>query len=287
MVAGLCAIAALLLGACGSQVAGPGVRIHGSSPTPSGPIAWTTAEPSAVTAVRVSDDRRVLILDVQVPSGSKPCVRKLKAVLTDPMTDIVRVQVTFSSPAADTASGCTGEATATTRVRLPQPLGRQDLVVDNYQTYTAEGAAPPALRLCGKLGCRPPATGCTPASYDQALIAADAPAHTLRDSEDCDGTWLVLDFSWRTGPACDDPADAACSSRLGDRYFFRAAPAGWVPLTSGAAGGCRAVHRVAPAFPTSMCASLPPLPAALHPDHSSPTAGSTASHRQPAAAAGH
>ncbi|MFG3168657.1 hypothetical protein [Streptomyces sp. NPDC048200] len=74
------------------------------------------------------------------------------------------------------------------------------MIVDNYTRFTADGAEPPALRLCGKLGCTPAATGCTAASYDQALMAVGAPAHTYRNSEHCDGTWLVLDFSWRTGP---------------------------------------------------------------------------------------
>ncbi|CAG7615577.1 hypothetical protein [Actinacidiphila bryophytorum] len=263
------ALAALLLGACGTQVAGQGANDpvpHTAGP--STPIAWTTAEPSQVTGVSLSGDRRTLTVQVQVPSGEHPCVRDLKAVLTEPPTDIVRVQVTFSSPSFDRASGCTREKPASTQVHLPAPLTTgQRLVVDNYDTFTAEGAALPALRLCGKLGCTPPATGCTDASYDQALLAVAAPAHTYRDSEDCDGNWLVLDFSWRTGPACGDSGSSACTSRLGDRYFFRAEPSGWVPLTSGAAGGCGSVHKVAPDFPTAMCASLPPLSAQLHPVH--------------------
>ncbi|SHN15745.1 hypothetical protein [Actinacidiphila paucisporea] len=260
------AFAALLLGACGTQVAGQGVNV----PPASTPVAWTTLEPSRVNGVQLGSDGRTLTIDVQVPAGKKPCMRDLKAVLGEASNNVVRVQVTYSSPSLEVAAGCTKESRATTAVQLPEPLGGQDLVVDIDQVYTAQGATPPALRLCGRLGCRPPATGCTPASYDQALLAADAPAHTYRDSQNCDGEWLVLDFSWRTGPACDDASEsAACASRLGDRWFFRAAPAGWVPLTSGATGGCRAVHRVAPAFPTAMCAALPPLSAKLHPDYSS------------------
>ncbi len=104
-----------------------------------------------------------------MPSGAHACVRKLKAVLTDPMTDLVWVQVTFISPSMGRASGCTQESTATAKVRLPEPLGDRDVIVDHYIRFSADGAKRPALRLCGKLGCTPPAIGCTAAAYDQAL----------------------------------------------------------------------------------------------------------------------
>lgn len=251
----LCAVAMLFLGACGTQV---GETYP--SPTATGPIPWTTMEPSTVAGARLTDDGRTMILDAQVPSGEHPCVRDLKAVLTDPVPGTVRVQITFSSPSSDRRSGCTGESTATARVLLPGPLNHRDVIVDNYMRFTAEGAKSPALRLCGQLGCRPPAIGCTAASYDQALIAVDAPAHTSRDSQDCDGKWLVLDFSWRTGPACGGASGSGCSSRLGDRWFFRAESSGWTPIVESASGGCRDVQRKEPAFPTSMCDSLAPLP---------------------------
>ncbi|PKT72179.1 hypothetical protein CW362_15240 [Streptomyces populi] len=200
------------------------------------------------------------------------------------MTDLVRVQVTFTSPAGDRASGCTGESTATAKVSLPEPLGDRDVIVDNYTRFTAEGAEPPALRLCGELGCTPPATGCTPASYEQALTAVDAPEHTYRNSERCDGKWLVLDFSWRTGPACDDSTDPACSARLGDRWFFRSKKSGWEPISRTSAGGCRDVRREEPAFPSSLCRSLAPLSSALHPSYPPPSASSTPGARSTATA---
>jgi len=258
----LCAVAVLLLGACGTQVAG-----RGTSASPTGPVPWTTAEPSAVTGARLSGDGRTLFLDARVPSGEHPCMRGLKAVLTDPVENGVRVQITFSSPSGDRRSGCTKEKVATTHVRLSAPLGGREVVVDNYVQFTADGAERPALRLCGQLGCTPPATGCTAASYDQALIAVDAPQHTYRDSQNCDGKWLVLDFSWRTGPVCGGGSDSGCSSRLGDRWFFRAKKSGWVPIVEGAAGGCRDVQRREPAFPASMCESLAPLSPSLHPSY--------------------
>lgn len=261
----LCAVAVLLLGACGTEVAG------GRTPvSPTGPIPWTLGSPSAVTGARIADGGRTLLLDAQVPSGPHACVRGLRAALTDPVQeDLVRVQITFSSPSGDRRSGCTKEKVATTRVELPVPLGSRKVVVDYDIQFTAEGAKPPALRLCGRLGCTPPVTGCTTASYEQALIAVDAPAHTYRDSENCHGKWLVMDFSWRTGPVCGDTtaSPSGCSSRLGDRWFFRAEKKGWVPIAEGAAGGCRTVQREEPAFPTAMCRSLAPLSTSLHPSH--------------------
>ncbi|MFJ8056228.1 hypothetical protein [Streptomyces sp. NPDC096142] len=279
VLAAFCAVAAVLVfAACGTRLAGGAGSAGGTDgAAPTGPIPWTTEEPSRVLGAQLDDDQRTLTLTAQVPDGRRPCVRGLKAVVTDTENNTVWVQITFSSPSGDRNSGCTRERTAATRVRLPRPLGNQKLVVDTESQFTTDGAQLPALRLCGALGCHPPATGCTTASYDQALIAADAPAHTYRDAEHCDGKWLVLDFSWRTGPVCGDTTatPSGCTSRLGDRWFFRAKPAGWAPITSSAAGGCAAVRRAEPAFPTALCADLPPLSPALHPSHppASPSGG--------------
>lgn len=235
-------------------------------------------QPSAATAAQLADDQRTLTLTARVPDGKNPCVRALKAVLTASERNILWVQITYSSPSGDRSSGCTGERTASTRLRLPKPLGSQKLIVDHDTQFTADGAELPALRLCGQLGCHPPATGCTSSSYDQALIAADAPEHTYLNADHCDGKWLVLDFSWRTGPVCGDTtaSPSGCASRLGDRWFFRAKPAGWAPITASAAGGCEAVQRAEPAFPTALCATLAPLSSALHPSYPPPSASATA-----------
>ena len=264
-VAALCAAAVLLLGGCGRQVAGGGTGAGtGASPTASPPV-WTTMEPSAVTGARLGADGRSLSVDTRVPSGAPACVRDLKAVVTDQVNGAVWVQLTYSSPAMDRSSGCVEEKPATARVRLPSPLGARKLIVDRDTTFTLDGAERPALRLCGPLGCRPPATGCTTDSYDQALMAADAPEHSYRDDQKCDGKWLVLDFSWRTGPACGDNSAPACSSHLSDRWFFRAAKSGWVPFFEGTAGGCGDVRRKEPAFPRALCAGLAPLTSSPYP----------------------
>ncbi|MEU0333336.1 hypothetical protein [Streptomyces sp. NPDC006193] len=267
MAAVLCAVAALLLGACGRERAG---GTGGTSHLP-----WRTMAPTAVSTVRVGRDDRTLTIGAQVPGGGRACVRDLRAVVTDEVNGAVWVQVTFSSPSMDRRAGCPRERPATTRVRLPRPLGGRDVIVDHDAHFTRDGAEPPALRLCGPLGCRPPRTGCTTASYEQALKAVDAPDHTYPDARGCDGRWLVLDLTWRTGPVCGGASAPGCSSSLGDRWFFRAEKSGWRPFLRDTAGGCREVRRKEPAFPARLCASLPALP-------SSPRPGGPAASASPA-----
>ncbi|OIJ64389.1 hypothetical protein WN71_029765 [Streptomyces mangrovisoli] len=209
-----------------------------------------------------------------MPKGPHPCVRDLKAVYTADVSTTVHVQVTLVSPDGDRRSGCTGTATESTRTVLPQALGGRELVVDNYTVFTPDGAKPPALRLCGDLGCHPAPTGCTSDSYVQALKTVDAPNHSYQDAVDCRGKWMVMQFSWPTGAASCGGDDKGCGSRLGDRYFFRAEKSGWRPIAEGAAGGCAVVQAREPDFPASMCENLAPLPASLHPHYSpAPSAG--------------
>ncbi|MEU6378426.1 hypothetical protein [Streptomyces sp. NPDC046909] len=263
----LCALAVLLLGACGTQVAGQG------GPTPSATEPhWTLSAPtrSQITGAELGTDGRTVTIAVDVPSGPNPCVRDLKAELTEPVANTVPVQVTFTSPSGDRGSGCTKSTTAKARVKLPEPLGDRELVV-GYPgaVFTADGAKPPALRLCGDLGCTPAATGCTTGSYEQAVKAVDSPAHTYRDAEHCDGKWLVLDISWPTGPVCGDPGNDGCAPHLGDRWFYKAEESGWKPFFRTATGGCQAVQDREPDFPTALCAPLEPLAPSLHPNYAS------------------
>ena len=158
MAALLSTLAALFLGACGTQVAGQ----DGTTPSATA-LPWTLSAPIDVTSATLSSDQRTVTLAATVPSGPKPCVRNLKAVLTEPVRNTVHVQVTYDSPAGDRASGCTKTTTAKARVKLTAPLGRHELVVGYPGTVvTADGATPPALRRCGDQGCPPPAPGCTP-----------------------------------------------------------------------------------------------------------------------------
>ncbi|MER5952042.1 hypothetical protein ABT127_38990 [Streptomyces sp. NPDC001904] len=251
----LSAVAVLLLGACGTLRAGPG----GGPATPSQSPHWQTFAPIGVTAARLTADGRTLSVVAEVPEGGKTCVRDLKAAVTSTSDRTVWVQVTYASLTGDPDAHCTGTTTGTAQVRLPSALGHRELSVDNDTTFTADDAALPQLRLCGDLGCHPAPTGCTPASYDQAVMALDVPDHTQRGDEHCDGKWLVFDVSSRMGPACPEGEAPGCGASLSDRWFFRAQKSGWTPVARGRRGGCADVHRVEPAFPAALCAGLPPL----------------------------
>ncbi|MEU6848063.1 hypothetical protein ABZ930_40035 [Streptomyces sp. NPDC046716] len=252
----LSAVAVLLLGACGTLRAGAG----GGTATPAESPHWQTFAPFGVTAARLADDGRTLSVVAEVPGGGRTCARDLKAVVTSTSDTTVWVQVTFSaltggSPSAD----CRKTASATAKVRLPSALGHRELATDVHTVFTADGADLPELRLCGELGCHPAPTGCTPASYDQAVMALDVPNHTRRGDEHCDEKWLVFDVSSRMGPACAEGEAPGCGASLDDRWFFRAEKSGWKPIARGKKGGCSDVHRIEPAFPTALCAGLAPL----------------------------
>ncbi|MEV6330199.1 hypothetical protein [Streptomyces sp. NPDC051909] len=252
----LSAVGVLLLGACGTLRAG-----SGDAATPTEPARWQTFAPFRVTAARLADDSRTLSVDAEVPGGGKTCARDLKAVVTDTSDRTVWVQVTFSALTRDGAQStdCRTTATATATVRLPSPLGHRELATDTHTVFTADGARLPDLRLCGELGCHPEPVGCTPASYDQAVMALDVPNHTYRGEEHCDGKWLVFDVSSRMGPACPEGAGPGCGASIGDRWFFRAEKSEWKPIARGTRGGCADVHRIEPAFPSALCSELPPL----------------------------
>ncbi|ROQ66637.1 hypothetical protein EDD93_1045 [Streptomyces sp. 840.1] len=249
----LFAVAVLLLGACGTQRAGAGAPTGRETPH------WQTFAPFRVTAARLADGGRALSVDVEVPGNGKTCARGLKAVVTSTSERTVWVQVTFSALTGDPHADCSKTAPGTAKVRLPSALGHRQLSVDNDTTFTADDADLPDLRLCGDLGCHPAPTGCTPASYDQAVAALDVPNHTSRGEEHCDRKWLVFDVSSLVGPACAEGEAPGCGASLGDRWFFRAEKKGWVPIARGTKAGCADVNRVEPAFPAALCAGLPAL----------------------------
>ncbi|MFE9121333.1 hypothetical protein [Streptomyces sp. NPDC007172] len=249
--------AVLLLGACGTQ------RVEAGAPMTTEAPRWQTFAPFRVTAARLFDDGRALSVDAEVPGKGKTCARELKAVVTSTSERTVWVQVTFSALTGEPHADCSKTATGTAKVRLPSQLGHRELVVDNNTTFTTDNADLPELRRCGDRGCHPAPTGCTPASYDQAVAALDVPNHTSRGEERCDGKWLVFDVSSRMGPACAKGEAPGCGASLSDRWFFRAEKTGWVPLARGTKAGCADVRRIEPAFPAALCADLP----ALHPSN--------------------
>ncbi|MDF9811033.1 hypothetical protein [Streptomyces sp. SPB162] len=247
-----------LLSGCGTVHADGGTAGTGSPSAADSRISWTLAGPMAVNKVSVASDDRTLRLDVQVPSGTK-CTRGLKAAVDTVANGVIYVKVTFETRSGDQRSGCTGDESALTSVRLPLSVVGHRVMVNSSDVFTLSGATRPALRKCGELGCDPAPTGCTSQSYEQAVLAADTPKHTYWDDRGCDGHWLILDLSARTGPACGDASSGCKENAVTFRWFYRAAPDGWRAVGTSGVAGCAWIRQVAPAFPEALCRHLPAL----------------------------
>ncbi|MCM2417182.1 hypothetical protein [Streptomyces sp. RKAG293] len=249
-----------LLSGCGTLHADAGSGATGTrSPSAAeSAVPWTLAAPIAVNGLSVAADDRTLQLDVQVPAGTN-CTRGLQAAVDTVENGVIYVKVTFESRSMDRSSGCTHDERALTTVRLPVSVVGHPVMVNSSDVFTLSGATRPALRKCGKLGCDPAPTGCTSASYQQAMLVADTPQHTYWDDLGCDGHWLILELSTRMGPACGDASSGCKESALTTRWFFRATPDGWHALGTSGAAGCAGVLRMNPAFPEALCRHLPAL----------------------------
>ncbi len=214
---------------------------------------WVTFAVSGVTEVRVSPDGRVLTLDARVPDGPDGCLRGPTGRLDGFEPKLVRVDIRFESRLLMAGDGCPGERTVPVEVRLPEPLGERDVVVNLDQLYTPD--RPGLLRRCGELGCHPAPTGCTSDSYYQAARDADAPEHSYHRERGCDGKWLVMDISINSGPVCEGSGDCAGASGT-TRYFYRATPTGWRVIAATTKPGCDDVRSAEPRFPRTLCAKL-------------------------------
>ncbi|WMX44096.1 hypothetical protein RGF97_03405 [Streptomyces roseicoloratus] len=245
-----------MLVGCGAGTAGtPGETTDSATASAA---SWTVSAPIRVDDVRTAAGGRSLVIGVDVPDGAGTCVRGLRGTLESVANGTMYVQVTYESPAMDRESGCTRVRRVETTVELGEPLNSRRVMVNSGSVYTPAGAAPPALRKCGENGCDPTPPRCTSSSYRQAVNDTDVPRHTTWEERGCDGAWLVLDLSARMGPVCGD-ADAGCSSHVSQRWFYRAEPSGWRPVTTNGDAGCAGIHQVFPALPTRLCAELPRL----------------------------
>ncbi|MFM9589331.1 hypothetical protein ACKI1J_11565 [Streptomyces scabiei] len=221
--------------------------------------AWTLAAPMGIDGVRTADGGRSLVVDSEVPDRARDCVRRLRGELETVEHGTVYVKVTFETRSQDQDSGCTGTRRVRATVKLSEPLGSRRVMVNSRDVYTPVGATPPALRRCGENGCDPTPPRCTSSSYRQAVNDTDIPEHTSWEERGCDGRWLVLDLSTRTGPACGDASDGCSSSGVSQRWFYRAESSGWRPVATNGDAGCAGIHEVQPELPQHLCASLPRL----------------------------
>ncbi|MFC9795422.1 hypothetical protein ACFVJI_22595 [Streptomyces sp. NPDC127584] len=256
----------VVLAGCGTETAGTAGTAAGTAGTTgtaatatAADTTWTRAAPMRIDGVATADAGRSLVVEADVPDGADECVRDLRGQVDTVENGTVYVAVTFESPSFDRESGCTGTKRVRARVRLDEPLGSRTVMVNSRDVYTPAGATPPALRHCDENGCDPTPPRCAASSYRQAVDDTDIPQHTSWEERGCDDTWLVLDLSTRMGPACGDPGDGCSSASVSQRWFYRAEPKGWQPVTMSRDAGCTGIHRVQPDFPQRLCAPLPRL----------------------------
>ncbi|WP_166026282.1 hypothetical protein [Streptomyces chilikensis] len=247
--------AALVLTGCGTKTA----ETDAEATEVATAAAWTLAAPIRIVGVRAADDGRSLVVDAEVPDGTRDCVRSLRGDLDTIEHGTVYVKVTYETRSQNQNSGCTGTRRVQATVKLGEPLGSRRVMVNSMDVYTPVGATPPALRQCGENGCDPTPPRCTSSSYRQAVNDTDIPKHTSWEERGCDDTWLVLDLSTRMGPACGDAGDGCTSSNVSQRWFYQAKTSGWRPVAMNGDAGCGGINKVLPEFPERLCASLPHL----------------------------
>jgi hypothetical protein len=238
----------LVLTAC----AAPGAGVTTPSPSPS----WGVGAPSEVTEIRQSGDQTRLTVDVTMPAAlaDHECWRNLSGSVDDfsDKSTIIRVTAEFwRDPRCGKAT-----TTESVSVDLPAPLGARTVNVNNSSdgVYMADPVGSPTLRFCyGGCGAPPPAN-CDGLSVRQAAGGTEVDPHAKYFVRGCDGHWLVLDFTWTGGPACDNACPTLSVSAV--RWFYRGTNQGWQAIVSTTAAGCAPVLAVEPAFPTTLCQGL-------------------------------
>jgi hypothetical protein len=183
------------------------------------------------------------------------CWRNLSGGVADFSEKSTLIRVTaemWSDP------GC-GQATTTESVPvdLPAALGARTVNVNSSSLgdFVADPVGSATLRYCYEFRCGPPPPAtCDGSSVRDAATGTDVPAHARYTQRGCDGHWLVLDFTWTGGPACDNACPTTGGSAV--RWFYRGTDQGWRAIVSTTAAGCAPVLAVESAFPTALCEGL-------------------------------
>jgi hypothetical protein len=231
----------------------------GTSPTPSvSPPSWQEAvAPSDVAAIHLTPDQTRLTVDLNLPAGTAghDCWRNLTGTVTDFDDTTAHIQIT-----ADLWSDLRCATTTVVQpvtVTLPSPLGSRLVNVNNSSLggYIADPAGNATLRYCYEFRCTPPPpASCDAASVADAAKGAEVDPHARWTVRGCDGHWLVLDFAWTGGPACDNACPSMSVTTM--RWFYRATDHGWRGITGTRDPGCRSVQAAEPEFPAALCEGL-------------------------------
>jgi hypothetical protein len=225
-----------------------------SVPVPVPVPSWEVEAPGEVTAIRQSNDQTRLTIDLTMPAAlpDHECWRNLTGSVDEPSGKSTNIRVTaefWTNPRCGKPT-----TTVSVSVDLPALLGASAVYVTNEGVYIADPVGSPTLRYCyGRCGLPPPAT-CDGLSVRQAASGTEVDPHAKYFVRGCDGHWLVLDFTWTGGPACDNAC--ATTSESAVRWFYRGTNQGWQAIASTTAAGCAPVLAVEPAFPTALCEGL-------------------------------
>ena len=249
-------VAALALALAGCGIVQAGFLAASPSPASTYRVAYGFSG-DQILSVSVEDSGRVLAIVAQVPAGRDGCAGGLTGTLIqwNPSANIT-LTVQSWAPGMD---ACPTHQVEMTKLTLPGPLGKRDVVIDSFAIFAPTKST--LMRRCSDLGgaCAfppvPPAS-CSDASYSAAMVATAPPQDADYNAVGCDSQWLVLDVGWPGGPSgCDGPSCSAGSDVT--HWFFRAGPHGWIVIANSLTAGCTRVHQVAPQFPTALCAGLP------------------------------
>ncbi|MEO3742116.1 hypothetical protein [Plantactinospora sp. B5E13] len=228
-------------------------------PTAAAAPTWSTYQ-ADVTRVRPGPDRRTLLLDVDLPAGHPECARNPRITNyteepgPDGQPDRIYADVAVDSARSGMVGGCPTRTTRQVRLRAPKPIGDR-LVVLNQETWARQADG---YRRCDPtVGCTPPADHCDPVWITAAVQGMDVPRNSARNTERCDGSWLVLTLDTNSAacgaggrPGCEAPPSV-------HRYFLHWESNGWRIVVRTQGHGCGDVLAVRPDFPRKLCQYLP------------------------------
>lgn len=216
---------------------------------------WGTFQ-ADVTAVRIGDDPRSLVLTLALPGDADGCSRNPRIGYLAEENNRIFANVVQDSRLSEVAGACPTHTPGEVTLTVSKPVGER-IVVLNQESWKRDGEH--YQRCDATFGCDPmPADHCARAWIDVAVRGMDVSRHSVGSPEACDGTWLVMTVPFDPVPCGAEPRPGCNPSVNVRRYFLRwAGQRGWATIASSTEAGCGKVHTMEPAFPGKLCAGLP------------------------------
>ncbi|MEU8263860.1 hypothetical protein AB0C02_24945 [Micromonospora sp. NPDC048999] len=230
----------------------------GAVPSPAGSAedtSWATFQ-ADVTAVRVSDDPRSLVLTVALLGDADGCSRDPRITYFVEENNRIFANVVQDSRLSGVVGACPTHTPGEVTLTAPGPIDGR-IVVLNQQPWKPDGDE---YRRCdATFGCDPmPADHCDHAWIDVTVQGMDVSRHSTGSVEGCDGTWLVMTVPFDPVPCGVEAREDCIPSVNVRRYFLRwSGQGGWAMIASSTKAGCGSVLTGEPAFPRRLCAKLP------------------------------